>query len=111
MAVVQIEFGDKKLEALLMFLSDNKTTIDKELTDALNAIWETYVPADVRSFVERCENPEPPVPGKRRRSASPGKATSAPASDGKMDTAIPVESALCAVVEPLQGDTVSKDAQ
>ena len=55
MSVIQIEFADRKLDALTIYLADSRTTVGKELDAAMEALWEKYVPEDVRLFIERSD--------------------------------------------------------
>ena len=47
-ASVQVEYDSEKLEAVIFYLRDKKTTIERELTDALDALYKKNVPAQVR---------------------------------------------------------------
>ena len=52
-ASVQVEYDSEKLEAVIFYLRDKKTTIERELTDALDAVYKKNVPAQVREYIER----------------------------------------------------------
>lgn len=52
-ASVQVEYDSKKLEAVIFYLRDKKTTIERELTDALDAVYKKNVPAQMREYIER----------------------------------------------------------
>ena len=55
-ASVQVEYDSEKLEAVIFYLRDKKTTIERELTDALDALYKN-VPAQVREYIERKNAP------------------------------------------------------
>ena len=56
-ASVQVEYDSEKLEAVIFYLRDKKTTIECELTDALDALYKKNVPAQVREYIERKNAP------------------------------------------------------
>ncbi len=50
--VIKIEFGDEKLLALKSCLEKKNTTVEDELNDALEKLYEKYVSVLVREFIE-----------------------------------------------------------
>ena len=56
-ASVQEDYDSEKLEAVIFYLRDKKTTIERELTDALDAVYKKNVPAQVREYIERKNAP------------------------------------------------------
>jgi hypothetical protein len=59
-ATVQIEYDIEKLEAVRFFLMDKNATVERELLDAMDAIFKKHVPAQVRDYIERKNAPPPP---------------------------------------------------
>lgn len=62
-ATVQIEYDVEKLEAVRFFLMDKNSTVERELLDAMDAIFRKHVPAQVRDYIER-KNAPPSKPVK-----------------------------------------------
>lgn len=64
-----VSMESERLEALRYFLAaKNKRTPQKELQRALEELYETYVPAETRAYLDaRCR----PDSGRRRRSTGP----------------------------------------
>ena len=54
---VQIEFDSEKLEAVRFFLMDKNATVERELLDAMEAIFKKHVPSQVRDYIERKNAP------------------------------------------------------
>ena len=63
LATVQIEYDIEKLEAVRFFLMDKNATVERELLDAMDAIFKKHVPARVRDYIER-KNAPPSKPVK-----------------------------------------------
>lgn len=59
---IQLTFDPEKLEALSYYLAKAHTTPMKELTAALNDLYEKHVPADTREYLERKQPPARPRP-------------------------------------------------
>ena len=55
---VQIRYAENRLSALRMFLGDEQSTVEKELTACLDRLWEEKIPENVRDFIERSEKQE-----------------------------------------------------
>ena len=62
-ATVQIEYDVEKLEAVRFFLMDKNATVERELLDAMDAIFKKQVPVQVRDYIER-KNAPPSKPVK-----------------------------------------------
>ena len=76
-----VSMESERLEALRYFLAaKNKRTPQKELQRALEELYETYVPAETRAYLDaRCR----PDSGRRRRPTGPKAAqTQEEATDG-----------------------------
>ncbi len=57
---VQINFDSDKLEAVAFYLKHKQgTTIEKELSEALDGIYKKCVPVQVREYIERKNTPSP----------------------------------------------------
>lgn len=72
-AEIQLSFDPEKLEALSYYLAKAHTTPMKELTAALNDLYEKHVPADTREYLERKQPPARPRPKPKRPEPQPGK--------------------------------------
>ena len=55
---VQVRYAENRLSALRMFLGDEQSTVEKELTACLDRLWEEKIPENVRDFIERSEKRE-----------------------------------------------------
>lgn len=49
---ISIQIEDEKLKALRLFAGRKDTDIDAELEDALQKLYEKYVPKDARDYIE-----------------------------------------------------------
>lgn len=58
-STVQVEYDYEKLEAIRFYLQDKNTTVEHELTDALDSVYRKNVPAQVREYIERKNVPSP----------------------------------------------------
>lgn len=54
---IQITFDADKLEALEFYLAEKSLTVEKELQDHINNLYEKNVPAPTRRFLERNDEP------------------------------------------------------
>lgn len=52
-AVLQVSFSKEKLEALKFYLGEKDSTIEKELQDHVKGVYEKYVPAPTRRYLDR----------------------------------------------------------
>lgn len=57
---ITLNIDDYKLDALEYALKKNGETVQKRMEDALNKLYETAVPADVRDYVESKNAPAKP---------------------------------------------------
>ena len=68
---VSVQVVAEKLRAIQFYAGRKDTTMEAELEDCVNKIYEKYVPAQTREYIESISAPaRPPRPG---RSASPGE--------------------------------------
>lgn len=56
-STVQIEYDGEKLEAVHFYLRDKGSTVEKELSDALDSVYKKNVPSQVREYIERKNAP------------------------------------------------------
>lgn len=79
-AEIQLTFDPEKLEALSYYLAKAHTTPMKELTAALNDLYEKHVPADTREYLERKQPPARPWPKPKKPEPQLGKERTADAA-------------------------------
>ena len=58
-SAVQVEYETEKLEAIRFYLRDRHTTVERELADAIEALFKKSVPVQVRDYIERKNAPHP----------------------------------------------------
>ncbi len=73
-----ISFEEEKLAALRRYMGKKDLDLETELTDALTKLYEKYVPAPVREYIDETDAPAPASPRPRR---SPKPATPKPAEE------------------------------
>ena len=56
---IQIEYDAEKLEAIRFYLRDRNTTVERELSEALDGLFKKNVPVAVREYIERRNLPIP----------------------------------------------------
>lgn len=64
-----ITFDEEKISALKRYMGKKELDLDREMTDALVKLYEKYVPAPVREYID--ENDVPAAPAKPKRTAKP----------------------------------------
>ena len=62
-----ITFDEEKLSALKRYMSKKELDLDREMTDALVKLYEKYVPAPVREYIDESDVAAS-APSKSRRS-------------------------------------------
>ena len=75
---ITVAFDDEKLSALKMYLGQKNTTVEKELTKALDALYGKTVPAGVREFIALRTGAELPTEKKKKNVAPSAVADNAP---------------------------------
>ena len=65
-----ITFDEEKLSALKRYMSKKELDLDREMTDALVKLYENYVPAPVREYIDESDVPAS-APAKPKRTAKP----------------------------------------
>ena len=51
--ILQVSFSKEKLEALKFYMDEKDTTVEKELQGHIKSIYEKYVPAATRRYLDR----------------------------------------------------------
>lgn len=51
-SVIQIKYNAEKLAALNQYMSKKETTLNLELEDAIQKLYEKHVPSAVREYIE-----------------------------------------------------------
>lgn len=65
-ANLTIPLDEEKLAALRRYMGKKELNLEAELTDALTKLYEKYVPAPVREYIDETDAPAPTVPRVRR---------------------------------------------
>jgi len=52
-ATIQVSFSKEKLDALKFYMDEKDTTIEKELQSHIRSVYEKYVPAATRRYLDR----------------------------------------------------------
>ena len=65
-----ITFDEEKLSALKRYMGKKELDLDREMTDALVKLYEKYVPAPVREYIDESDV-NAAAPNKSRRSPKP----------------------------------------
>ena len=73
---ITVAFDEEKLSALKMYLGQKNTTVEKELTKALDVLYGKTVPAGVREFLAL--RTETPAEKKKKNVAPSAVADNAP---------------------------------
>ena len=75
---ITVAFDDEKLSALKMYLGQKNTTVEKELTKALDVLYGKTVPAGVREFIALRTGAELSTEKKKKNVAPSAVADNAP---------------------------------
>lgn len=65
-----ITFDEEKLSALKLYMGKKELDLDHEMTDALVKLYEKYVPAPVREYIDENDVPAS-ASAKSKRTAKP----------------------------------------
>ena len=65
-----ITFDEEKLSALKRYMGKKELDLDREMTDALVKLYEKYVPAPVREYIDENDVPAS-APEKPKRNPKP----------------------------------------
>lgn len=68
-----ITFDEEKLSALKRYMSKKELDLDREMTDALVKLYEKYVPAPVREYIDESDvtAAAPSKPRRNSRNTTP----------------------------------------
>ena len=77
-ANISVAFDEEKLSALKMYLGQKNTTVEKELSKALDVLYGKTVPAGVREFIALRSGAELPTEKKKKNVAPSAVADHAP---------------------------------
>ena len=66
---ITIPYEEEKLTALRRYMGKKELELEMEMLDALTKLYEKYVPAPVREYIDENDTPLPPTPKPRRKSA------------------------------------------
>lgn len=75
---LSIAFEEEKHNALKWYMSKKELELEAELTDALMKLYEKYVPAPVREYIDGCTEPVPAALKAKRTTRSAEAKPSAP---------------------------------
>lgn len=75
-----ISFEEEKLAALRRYMGKKELDLEAELTDALTKLYEKYVPAPMREYIDETDAPASVAPRPKRspKPAAPPKPTEEP---------------------------------
>lgn len=65
-----IAFDEEKLTALKRYMSKKELELESEMTDALTKLYEKYVPAPVREYIDESDAPTLAAPKPKRPAKS-----------------------------------------
>lgn len=86
-ASITIQFEQERLRALEFYISKKDSTLETELDDFMAKLYEKYVPAQTREYIESMENCDERPPRQQRRRPSrpvrPGTSENGTASGGE----------------------------
>ena len=77
-ANISVAFDEEKLSAIKMYLGQKNTTVEKELSKALNVLYGKTVPAGVREFIALRSGEVSPTEKKKKNVAPSAVADHAP---------------------------------
>ena len=82
---ISVSFDEEKLTALKRYMTKKKLDLDAELADALQKLYEKYVPALVREYIDEADTAAPAPPKSKRPAAksAPQKIESEGNENGK----------------------------
>lgn len=71
-AIIQLKFDEEKLTALGKYMQKKGMSLESELQDTIQKLYERYVPPAVREYIESREPRDGKVPGEVRNQDKPG---------------------------------------
>lgn len=82
---VSIEFDEHKVKALKIYLEKKETTVEEQMRNALDAMYEKNVPAGVRDFLNMSYE-ETPKPQKKPRKIPKTESEITPSDEENVST-------------------------
>lgn len=71
-AIIQLKFDEEKLTALGKYMQKKGMSLESELQDTIQKLYERYVPPAVREYIESREPRDGKVSGEVRNQDKPG---------------------------------------
>ena len=71
-ATVTIVFEQEKLRAVQFYMGKKETSLEAELDEFMDRLYEKFVPAQTREYIESMAEQEPAAPARPRRTPRPG---------------------------------------
>ena len=81
-ANISVAFDEEKLSALKMYLGQKNTTVEKELSKALDVLYGKTVPAGVREFIALRSGEVSPTE-KKKKNVAPSAVTDHAPTEGE----------------------------
>lgn len=72
---VTIQIEAEKLRAVKRYMEKKDADMEQELCDSLQKLYEKYVPATVREYIDESANEKSPVPNSFKKQKEKNKAT------------------------------------
>lgn len=82
---ITVSMDSEKIKALRRYINKKDVSIENELTDALNKLYEKYVPVQVREYIEFSDDYEKNVKGSTSKNKKVKKAEE-PTAENILDT-------------------------
>ena len=76
-ATVTIAFEQEKLRAVQFYMGKKETSLEAELDEFMDRLYEKFVPAQTREYIESMAEQEPAATARPRRTPRPGGTVSA----------------------------------
>ena len=73
-----IPYASEKLEALTQYAAKKELSIEAELSESLDKLYEKYVPAAVREYLAERPQPKPQRPPRPKTNAASGQSGGTP---------------------------------
>ena len=80
---VSVSFDEEKLTDLKRYMAKKELEPEAELADALQKLYEKYVPAPVREYIDETDTAAPAPPKSKRPAAKPMPQKNEVNEDGK----------------------------
>lgn len=90
---ISVSFDDEKLRALNKYLKKKELTAEEELAAALLHLYEKYVPAAVREYIDEDDVVVPTKPKRATKPVAPKKTVEVEKKELKLPENFPLKSA------------------